>query len=422
MDLFAHQARLNRAKEAPLPERMRPRSLEEFVGQRALVGEGGVLRELLARGEVPSMILWGPPGTGKTTLARIIAGSIKAHFVQCSAVTSGIAELRTAAAEAERRLGFENRKTILFVDEIHRWNKAQQDACLPHVENGTLTLIGATTENPSFEVNAALLSRTRVFVLTHLDAADIEALLERALVDRERGFGALRAQLEDGVLGAVAEAAAGDARVALNALDLAISLARQRAKKGEPVRVSRDDASKAAARAHLYYDKNREEHYNIISALHKSMRGSDPDAALYWLGRMLEAGEDPLYVARRLVRFASEDVGLADPMALVQATAAFEAAHQLGMPECNVCLAQAAVYLAKAPKSNALYAAYGRVQEDIRRAPTLPVPLHIRNAPTKLMKDLDYGKGYVYPPDAPEAARQEFLPQQLRGKKYLPEV
>src|SRR3989338_5862588 len=368
MDLFGYKAAIQLKKEAPLSDRMRPETLAEFVGQQDLVGEGTMLRLLIERDEVPSMIFWGPPGTGKTTLGRLIAKITKSHFVPLSAVSSGVADLRAVVHEAQERLKLFATKSIVFVDEIHRWNKAQQDAFLPHVEDGTVTLIGATTENPSFEVNAALLSRCRVFVLNKLEIADIAALVKRAAADSARGFAGLKIELEDGVAEALAGIADGDARTALNALELAVKgrtsavAAGQKKSDQAPVTISltRDDIARAVKRTHLLYDKTGEQHYNIISALHKSLRGSDADAALYWLGRMLEAGEDPLFVARRLVRFASEDIGLADPQALVQATTAYTATHYLGMPEANVVLAQAVAYLARAPKSNALYEAYGK--------------------------------------------------------------
>ncbi len=424
MDLFGYKAAVQLKKDAPLSDRMRPETLAEFVGQRELVGEGTLLRTLIERDEVPSMIFWGPPGTGKTTLARLIAKLTKSHFVQLSAVSSGVADLRATIAEAQERLKSYSTRTIVFVDEIHRWNKAQQDAFLPYVEDGTVTLIGATTENPSFEVNAALLSRCRVFVLQKLEIEDIATLVRRAAADGRRAFAGREIELEDGVAEALAGIADGDARTALNSLELAVKAAADAVPKGKTpdavksVRLRRDDVARAVRRTHLLYDKSGEEHYNLISALHKSLRGSDADAALYWLGRMLESGEDPLYVARRLVRFASEDVGLADPQALVQANAAFQAAHVLGMPECDVCLAQATVYLARAPKSVAVYRAVGRVKEAIAAAPNDPVPPHLRNAPTKLMKELGYGRGYVYTPDAPETA-QDFLPPRLKNKKFL---
>lgn len=426
MDLFAFKAETLKKKEAPLADRMRPESLDEFAGQADVVGPGSALRRLLESDQAPSMIFWGPPGVGKTTLARLVAKTTKSRFVAMSAVASGVAELRKMVAEAEERLQLHETRTIVFIDEIHRWNKSQQDAFLPYVEDGTVCLIGATTENPSFEINGALLSRCKVFVLSKLSDLDIVALLERALVDEKRGFGARKIETEDGLLAFIAGVADGDARAALGALELAVSAATSdvAAQKGgsgatpKMVRLTKDDAAKLLRRSHVLYDKTGEEHYNVISAFHKSMRGSDADASLYWMGRMLEAGEDPLYVARRMVRFAAEDVGLADPQALVVANAAFQAAHQLGMPEADVCLAEAAAYLARAPKSNALYVAYGKVRREIAEGANDSVPVHLRNAPTKLMKDLNYGKEYIYTHDAPEA-KQEFLPERLRGKKFL---
>jgi putative ATPase len=407
--LFQSAADERRRVYAPLADRMRPKTFDDVVGQPDLSSKGSVLRTLIEAGEVPSMIFWGPPGCGKTTLAKLIAGVAGMEFIELSAVTSGLTEVRQVLREAEARLDFQAKRTILFIDEIHRFNKSQQDAFLPWVENGTIILIGATTENPSFEVNAALLSRCRVFVLQKLSSDDIRGVIERALKDRERGLGAKKLSIPEEVMGELITVADGDARVALNALELT-------AKAGN---VTLESLRAALQRTHILYDKTGEEHYNVISALHKSMRGSDPDAALYWLGRMLEGGDEPLYIARRLIRFASEDIGLADPQALVQAVAAYQACHFIGMPECNVILAQCVAYLAKAPKSNALYVAYASVREDIQRLPNEPVPLHIRNAPTKLMKDLDYGKGYKYNPDFDGPVDQDYLPDRLKGKKYL---
>ena len=397
---------------APLAERMRPRTLDEIVGQDHLLGPGRVLRQAIERGPLHSMILWGPPGSGKTTLARLMAQVGGARFVSFSAVLSGVKEIREVVAQARTR-------TILFVDEIHRFNRAQQDAFLPHVEKGTLVLVGATTENPSFEVNSALLSRCRVYVLRGLGEADVLTLLRRTLADPERGLGSLGspavAATDDG-LRAIARVANGDARTALTVLELAAQLA-------EPlggVRTITDAGIREAAqRKALLYDKAGEEHYNLISALHKSLRDSDPDASLYWMTRMLDSGEDPLYVARRLVRFASEDVGNADPMALTLTLAAKDAYDFLGSPEGELALAQATLYLALAPKSNAAYLAYGQARTDVEERPAEPVPLHLRNAPTGLMKNLGYGEGYQYAHDAPEArVDQTHLPDALAGRRY----
>jgi len=403
-------------KAAPLADRMRPRTLEEFVGQAHLLGEGKVLRVALEQGEVPSLILWGPPGTGKTSLAMLIASRVKAAFTPFSAVTSGIKEIKEVIGEADRRLRGAGQRTILFIDEIHRFNKAQQDAFLPHVERGTITLIGATTENPSFEVIAPLLSRTKVVVLHPLSEAEIRLIVDRALTDTDRGLGKSRLQVPEDALAAITGWANGDARAALNLLDLSAWLARA---SDQPRVISLAIVQEAAQKRSLLYDKAGEEHYNLISALHKSLRGSDPDAALYWLARMLASGEDPLYIARRLVRFASEDIGNADPSALSLAVAAKEAYHFLGTPEGELALAQCVTYLATAPKSNAVYAAFGEAQADVASAPAEPVPLHIRNAPTPLMKELGYGEGYKYAHDYEGAyAEQDYLPESLRGRVY----
>ncbi len=416
-DLFDGKLNKDLAKNAPLADRLRPEALDEFEGQEELIGVGKMLRNLIENDEIPSMIFWGPPGSGKTTLARIIAKMTKSEFIQMSATASGLADLRKIISAAQGGRKFQNLRTILFIDEIHRWNKSQQDSLLPYVENGTITLIGATTENPSFEVNSALLSRSRVFVLKSLAAENIKNILKRAIADKDRGYGAFDIQIFEKTLDYLAGVANGDARIALNALEFAIKASRKSGQK--MIQLNQETIREALQKTHLLYDRAGEEHYNIISALHKSMRGSDADAALYWLGRMIEAGEDPLYVARRLVRFASEDIGLADPNALVQATTAYTACHYLGMPECNVILAQAVAYLSRAPKSNALYTAYGEVQRDIRETENEPVPLHLRNAPTDLMKDLGYGKGYKYNPNFKEPVHQDYFPEKLKGRKYF---
>jgi len=415
--LFPEEPAAGAAKaRTPLAERMRPRTFDEFVGQEELLAPGRPLREAIERDLLQSIILWGPPGTGKTTLARIIADTTKARFVSFSAVLSGIKEIREVMTEAERLRRTAGRRTIVFIDEIHRFNKAQQDAFLPRVEAGDIVLIGATTENPSFEVNAALLSRSKVFVLRGLNTEEVAAILSRALKDTERGLGSQPVAIDDETTRAIALYANGDARAALNLLELAAASA--------PIvdgqrRIDADRVVQAIQRRALLYDKSGEEHYNLISALHKSMRNSDPDASIYWLARMVEAGEDPLYIARRLVRFASEDIGNADPQALTVAVAAKEAVHFIGMPEGNTALAQAALYLATAPKSNAVYEAYSTAAEDAHRDVAQPVPLHLRNAPTKLMKELQYGKGYQYAHDEADAiADMSCLPSALADRKY----
>ena len=413
MTLFDEPAPDSTPASAPLAERMRPRTLDEFVGQEQLLGPGRPLRLAIEQDRLQSLILWGPPGTGKTTLARLIATLTRAHFVSFSAVLSGIKEIRAVMTEAEETRRRRGTRTILFVDEIHRFNKAQQDAFLPRVEAGDIVLIGATTENPSFEVNSALLSRSKVYVLKALDADAVIAILRRALADRERGLGALELTMEDEALTGIARYANGDARVALNLLEMASGAAAGTGRIDAPL------IADLAQNRSLLYDKTGEEHFNLISALHKSMRNSDPDASVYWLARMLEAGEDPLYVARRLVRFASEDIGNADPQALTVAVAAKDAVHFIGMPEGNTALAQATIYLAIAPKSNAVYRAYLDAAEAAMKESAEPVPLHLRNAPTRLMKQLDYGKGYKYAHDEPEGvADMECLPPAQRGRRF----
>ena len=417
VDLFEHSGEEQLSREAPLAARMRPRTFAEIVGQEHILGEGRVLRKSIEQDQLPSIIFWGPPGSGKTTLAWVIASMTKSHFSAVSAVSAGVADLRRIIEEARERRGMQHQKTILFIDEIHRFNKAQQDAILPYVENGTITLIGATTENPSFEVIAPLLSRCRVFTLNPLTNEQIKLIVERALADRERGLGPMQVELDADALDQLVTMSNGDARVALNALELAVSATAPDAEGKRHIAL--DAVEDALQHRALLYDRAGEEHYNIISALHKSLRGSDPDAALYWLGRMLEAGEDPLYVARRLVRFASEDVGMADPQALVVAMAAQQAVHFIGMPEGNLALAQAVVYLATAPKSNALYTAYSKVAQDVKRTRNDPVPLHLRNPVTPLMKGLGYGKGYKYAHNYPgHFVKQKNLPDALQGKKY----
>jgi putative ATPase len=416
MELFAEKAKEVMAGIAPLADRMRPRDLDEFVGQEHILGQGKVLRKAIEKGELFSLILWGPPGSGKTTLAQIIARRTKAHFVSFSAVLSGVKEIREVTKEAEEERSFRQQRTILFVDEIHRFNKAQQDAFLPHVEKGTICLIGATTENPSFEVIAPLLSRVQVFTLKQLGPEELMEIMRRALADSEQGLGKYKVEIDPSTLKLLATLADGDARAALNALELAV-MTTVPAKDGQ--RTITPEAAQDAMQKRVLYDKTGEEHYNLISALHKSMRGSDPDASLYWFGRMIEGGEDPLYIARRVVRFASEDVGNADPQSLLVAVAAMQAFHFIGQPEGELALAQAVVHLATAPKSNALYTAYSEVRKAIKETGSLPVPMHLRNAPTRLMEEMGYSKGYRYPHNFPDAfVEEEYLPEKIKKRRY----
>ena len=413
-DLFEAHRQEQLSTRAPLATRMRPRTLDEIVGHDRLIGPGTLLREAILSDRLSSLILWGPPGSGKTTLARIIAATTKAHFVAVSAVTSGVADLRAAIKEAQERLGMHGQRTVLFIDEIHRFNKAQQDAILPHVEDGTVILIGATTENPSFEVVSPLLSRSRVIVLEALRDEDIRAIVIRALHDTERGLGKQELSIDQEALDLLVNLANGDARFALNTLEFAAAGAGYHDR-----RITADLIHEAAQRRAATYDKSGDDHFDAISALHKSLRGSDPDAALYWLARMLERGDDPLYIARRLIRFATEDVGLADPSALPLTVAAQQAVHFLGLPEGALALAEAAVYLALAPKSNAVYRAYGLAQADVEHTRNDPVPLHLRNAPTRLMSELGWGQGYRYAHDFPDAlVGQQNLPDRLQGRQY----
>jgi len=420
LDLFDYASQKTAEASMPLAERMRPEALDGFIGQEHIVGKGMLIRNAIENDKVFSMILWGPPGCGKTTLARIIARETQSFFSQFSAVLSGVKDIRSVIEEAKNQLKFNKKRTVLFVDEIHRFNKAQQDAFLGHVESGLITLIGATTENPSFEVIPALISRCRVITLKQLSTEHIETIIRRALTDSEKGLGKTGIEMEENALNHLAKLSDGDVRTALNTLEIAVELFLSERKSDDkktvmPLTFIENALQKKA----LLYDKSGEEHYNLISALHKSLRGSDPDAVLYWLARMLVAGEDPLYIARRMVRFASEDIGNADPMALQVALNAMEAFRFLGQPEGELALAQAAVYLATAPKSNSIYTAYGNVKDDIEKTGALPVPLHIRNAPTRLMKDLGYGKGYQYAHDYKDAfVPQGYLPDTIKDKIY----
>ncbi|MCX6003472.1 MAG: replication-associated recombination protein A [Chloroflexi bacterium] len=417
MDMFEKQVEELKKKDAPLAARMRPTTLREFVGQEHLVGEGRVLRKAIESGQLPSIMLWGPPGSGKTTLAFIIANATASHFSSVSAVTAGVADLRRIIDEAKERRKLYQQKTILFIDEIHRFNKSQQDAVLPFVEDGTIILIGATTENPSFEVISPLLSRTRVFTLKPLTEDEINTIIQGALQDKERGLGNIKTEIENEALKQLITMSNSDARIALNALELAVmtTLPDAEGKRHITLPIIEDALQHRA----LLYDRAGEQHYDLISALHKSLRDSDPDASLYWLARMLEAGEDPLYIARRLVRAASEDIGMADPQALVVAMAAQQAAHFIGIPEGNLALAEATVYLATAPKSNSLYTAYSRIQDEVEHGKNEPVPLHLRNPVTKLMKDIGYGKDYKYAHNFPgHVVEQQDLPDSLKDKRF----
>jgi len=410
-NLFEKQGK--RVNKEPLAYKMRPITLSEFVGQENIVGEKGFLRELLKKGQIPSMIFWGPPGSGKTTLAMLIAKHINADFISLSAVSSGIKEVKEVVEKAKYNLNT-GKRTILFIDEIHRFNKAQQDAFLPYVEDGTLILIGATTENPSFEINTALLSRAKVIQLKPLNYNDLKTILERAINDKERGLGNKKIKINEKIFQMIENISNGDARVALNILEIVDTV-----KGKDEYEITEEDIKYVVEKKSFLYDKSGEEHYNLISALHKSLRDSDPNAALYWMTRMLEAGEDPLYIARRIVRFASEDIGNADPNALLIALASKEAFEFLGHPEGELALAQAVIYLACAPKSNSIYEAFNKVKEDVNNTKDEPVPMHIRNAPTKLMKDLGYGDGYKYAHDYEgNFVKQEHMPEKLKGKRY----
>jgi len=417
MDMFEHQFEERKRQEAPLAARMRPQTFDDFIGQEHLIGKEHVLRRAIEAGQLPSIILWGPPGSGKTTLAYIIANTTDSYFSPISAVSAGVADLRRIIEEAKERRKVYQQKTILFIDEIHRFNKTQQDAILPFVEDGTITLIGATTENPSFEVTSPLLSRCRVLTLNPLIEDEIQVIILRALKDGLRGLGRLNVELATDALSHLITVSNNDARIALNALEIATLTTPPNAVGKR--HISLHTIEDAVQHRALRYDKTGEQHYNLISALHKSMRGSDPDASLYWLARMLEAGEDPLYIARRLVRFAAEDVGMADPQALVIAMAAQQAVHFIGIPEGDLALAEAAVYLATAPKSNSLYQAYSQAQGEAKRGSSEEVPLHLRNPVTPLMEVKDYGKGYKYAHDYPgHFVQQQYLPDSLQGKHY----
>ncbi|EQB62848.1 MAG: hypothetical protein RBG1_1C00001G0427 [candidate division Zixibacteria bacterium RBG-1] len=416
MDLFG-KTPLKKNALTPLADRIRPEILDEFVGQKAILGEGSILRKAILEDKISSLIFWGPPGCGKTTLARLMAKTTQAYFISFSAVTSSIKEVKEVIVEATKQKDFYNKKTILFIDEIHRFNKAQQDAFLPYVEKGSIILIGATTENPSFEVISPLLSRCQVYVLKQLQPEEMKIILNRAISDKEKGLGSFKLKISDEALEYMAQMSNGDARVALNSLEFAVNTAKP--DKDEVRKIDLKIVQEAMQKKALLYDKSGEEHYNIISAFIKSLRGSDPDAALYWMFRMLEAGEDPLYLARRMVILASEDIGNADPQALQVAVAAKEAVEFVGLPEGEFALAQAAIYLATAPKSNAVYEAMNKVKKEIKETQALPVPLHIRNAPTPLMEKLGYGKNYQYPHDFPQHfVSENYLPEGVKQRKY----